>query len=108
MEAVRKAGLSKVAIFCLAGLPAGISSVVNRIKTAKRVITVDGCANNCAKKLADAAGIPVSRAITLASDLGVKKVAFHQQLADGVEDPMECVSDADVQKAVAAILEALE
>jgi len=107
MEVVRRVGLRKAAIFCLAGLPAGVKSVANRLEKAKRVITVDGCANNCARKLAESAGVPIDRSITLAVDLGVTKIPFHQHLADNPDDPMRYVSKEDIDKTVEAILAAL-
>lgn len=105
MEAVRTVGLKKAAIFCLAGLPAGLTSVKERAGAAQRIITVDGCANNCARKMVEAAGLHITRAITL-EDLGVKKVPFFQ--GRELSDPDECISDDDVSRVRLAILRALE
>lgn len=108
MEAVRKAGLKKAAIFCLAGLPVEVKMVLAKARAANKIITVDGCANNCAKKLVERAGLPITKAITLAVDLGVKKVPFHRDLDGEPEDVMEYVSGEDVARTVEAILAAID
>lgn len=107
MEAVRTVGLKKAAIFCLAGLPVGVSMVLAKARAARKVITVDGCANNCAKKLVEQAGLPIAKAITLAVDLGVKKVPLHRDLDGEPRDVMEYVSAADVSRTVDAIVSAI-
>ncbi|MDI6894554.1 MAG: putative zinc-binding protein [Bacillota bacterium] len=108
MEAVRRVGLKKAAIFCLAGLPVEVKMVLAKAKAAKKIITVDGCANNCAKKLVEAAGFPITRSITLAVDLGVKKVPLHRDLDGEPKDVMEYISQEDVARTVEAILAAIE
>ncbi|MCL6450723.1 MAG: putative zinc-binding protein [Acetobacteraceae bacterium] len=107
-EAVRRQGLGKAAIMCLAGLPAGVKSVAGRAARAKRIITVDGCANRCARKVVEAAGLAVNKGIVLSPDLGIVKVPFFREDGAVCHDPMNHVADADVAKAVEAILKACE
>lgn len=98
MEAVRKVGLKKAAIFCLAGLPVVVKTVLAKANAAKKIITVDGCANNCAKKLVEGVGLPITRSITLAVALVVKKGPLHRDLNDAPKDVMEYVSQEDVAR----------
>ncbi len=63
MEAVKRVGLRKAGIACLAGVPSWVPTVVNRVRNAKKVITVDGCPTACARKLAENAGPPVTKSI---------------------------------------------
>ncbi|MDP2873369.1 MAG: putative zinc-binding protein [Bacillota bacterium] len=108
MEAVRQLGLKKASMFCLAGLPAGIKSVAGKTSAARRVITVDGCPMNCARKVVEKAGFTVDKAITLATDLGVKKIPLHIDLDGEPKEPMSYVDPEDVKRATKAIVDAVE
>ncbi|MEW6032637.1 MAG: putative zinc-binding protein [Bacillota bacterium] len=107
MEAVKRVGLRKAAIFCLAGVPAGVKSVTERLRATDKVMTIDGCPNNCALKVAEAAGLPVFRSLTLTTDLGLRKVAFAQHLAQDPKDPMDFIDPSDIERSVEAILAAV-
>ncbi|MBN1138660.1 MAG: hypothetical protein JXM73_18890 [Anaerolineae bacterium] len=47
LEAVKQAG-----IFCLGGLATEAPSVLDKTRAARRIVTVDGCPLNCARRMA--------------------------------------------------------
>jgi len=108
MEAVKELGLKKVAIGCLGGLPTKVLPVHGKTKAAIKVITVDGCPFQCAKKVVEAAGFKVAKSIVLTRDIGMKKKAFHEDIAPGEVKPMmDYISDDDIRKAKELIIDAL-
>jgi len=108
MEAVKELGLKKVAIGCLGGLPTKVLPVHGKTKAAKKVITVDGCPFECSKKVVEAAGFKVAKGIVLTRDIGMKKKAFHEDIAPGEVKPMmDYISDDDIRKAKELIVKAI-
>ena len=95
LEVERKLGPGKAGIFCLGGLPTEGKSVLDKTRAAKRIITVDGCSLNCARKIVGAAGFVADRIVNLVEDCGLKK-----------GPPLE-YNDEDLQVAVEAISEAV-
>jgi uncharacterized metal-binding protein len=59
-------------MFCLAGLGAGIQSMIQTAKDADVNLVIDGCPMDCAKKTFDKVGITNYRAIRV-TDLGIEK-----------------------------------
>jgi uncharacterized metal-binding protein len=47
-------GIGKM--YCLAGVGGHVSSIMQTTEAADRILAVDGCSNNCAKKLLEKAG----------------------------------------------------
>lgn len=58
--------------FCLIGLPAGIEGIMANTRGADRVICLDGCGVGCAKKVLDAADVPISTYV-VATGCGIEK-----------------------------------
>lgn len=96
LEVERRLGLEKACIFCLGGLPTEGKLVLDQTGAAKRIITVDGCPLNCARKIVEAAGFVPDRIIDLVEDCGLEK-----------GPPLE-YGDGELQVAVGAILGAVE
>ena len=96
LEAVKQAGPGKAGIFCLGGLATEAQMVLDKTRAAKRIITVDGCPLNCARKIVERAGFTLDRVINLVQDCGLKK-----------GPPLE-YGDEDLQVAVDAILGAVQ
>jgi len=96
LEAVKRAGPGKAAIFCLGGLPTQAPSVIEKTSKVGRIVTVDGCPLNCARKIVEQAGFHPAATITLVDDCGIVKGPPTQYTAD------------DLETAVAAILAALD
>lgn len=107
LEAVKELGLNKVAIACLGGIPTQVDMVLAKTRVAKKVITVDGCPKECTRKILEEAGIPVSKGIVLARDIGMTKKALHQAVIENNNNMMDHVSGEDVQKAKELIVEAI-
>lgn len=59
-------------MFCLAGIGGRVSGIVETTKSAAKVLTIDGCPLNCAKKCLEEAGFANFAHVQLA-DLGMKK-----------------------------------
>ena len=95
LEVMREVTPQKACIFCLGALPARTESVMGKTLNAQRIITVDGCAVNCARKIVEGAGFQPTRSITIEQDCGIKK------------GPSFSFSDEDVQTVKQAILDAL-
>jgi uncharacterized metal-binding protein len=95
LEIVQQVGPENASIFCLGGLATEVPTVLEKTRAAERIITVDGCPMNCARKIVERAGFTPDRAINLVSDCGLKK-----------GPPLE-YGDQDVQTAKSAIQDAL-
>jgi uncharacterized metal-binding protein len=96
MEVVRQVGLEKAGIFCLGGLATEAQMVIDKTRAAQRIITVDGCPLNCARKIVERAGFTPARAINVVQDCGLKK------------GPPTTYDESDLQTAVQAILDAVQ
>lgn len=96
LEAVGRAGQDKARIFCLGGLPTGAPSVLEKTRAVGRIVTVDGCPLNCARKIVLDAGFTPTQSLTLVQDCGLKK------------GPPPAYSQADLETVVDAILQALD
>jgi uncharacterized metal-binding protein len=85
LEAVKRAGPRKAAIFCLGGLPTGAPTVIEKTTKVDRIVVIDGCPLNCARKIVEQAGFHADAAITLVDDCGIKKGPPTQYTADDME-----------------------
>ncbi|HUU42975.1 MAG TPA: putative zinc-binding protein [Planctomycetota bacterium] len=61
------------AMFCLAGLGAGIQGMIQTAKDADLNVVIDGCPMDCAKKIFDKCGVTNTTQIKV-TDLGIEKV----------------------------------
>lgn len=72
-RAARK--LSKVGagkIFCLAGIGGNVSGIVRTTEAARKILAIDGCPLNCAKKSLEERGISEFTHLQI-GDLGIKR-----------------------------------
>ena len=60
-------------IYCLAGIGAHDSVMIDTAKAAKRVVAIDGCSTVCAKRTLEHAGLVVTDHLDIATE-GVEKV----------------------------------
>lgn len=65
-----KAGVGKM--FCLAGIGGHVESFVESAKGAQRIIAIDGCPVQCAKKTLEHAGVTITD-YTVVTEEGIKK-----------------------------------
>jgi len=72
-EAARKLTREgKGKMYCLAGLGGDVKDIVETTRSADRILVIDGCPVDCAKKTLDRVGIQPS-AFVRVTDLGVEK-----------------------------------
>ena len=96
LEVVKEVGLQQANIFCLGGLATESKMVLDKTRAAERIITVDGCPLNCARKIVERAGFTPDRIINLVQDCGLQK------------GPPLQYGDEELQVAIKAIREAVE
>jgi len=99
LEAVKELGL--------ASLPLGVAPVVGKTKAAKKVIIVDGCPFECARKTVEAAGFKPAKSFMLVRDIGMKKKALHEDIGGDLKPVMDYVSAEDVEKTKRLVIEAI-
>jgi uncharacterized metal-binding protein len=87
-------------------VPLGVKPVLGKSKAAKKIITVDGCPFECARKTIENAGFKIAKSIVLVRDIGMKKVALHTDIGKslGVE---KYISQEDIRKAKELIVKAI-
>jgi len=73
IRVLEELGEDKVGIYCLSALSAGVKMVLEKTSRTKNIV-VDGCPNECARKLVEWAGFTPDAVINVAKDLGVHKV----------------------------------
>lgn len=59
-------------MYCLAGIGGHVDSIIANAKAGGRVLAIDGCALDCARKTLEHAGIAVTAHVRL-NDLGMEK-----------------------------------
>ncbi len=59
-------------MYCLAGLGGDVAPIIANAKAAGKVLAIDGCNLDCAKKTLERAGVAVSAHVRL-SDMGMEK-----------------------------------
>jgi len=106
LEVVKELGLEKVAIGCLPSVPLGVKPVLGKAKVAEKVITVDGCPFECARRTIETAGFKIAKSIVLTRDIGMKKVALHTDIGKGLGVEKH-ISQEDIRKAKELIIKAI-
>ena len=85
------------AMFCLAGLGAGIQGMIQTAKDADLNVVIDGCPMDCAKKIFDNVGVTNYVQVKV-TDLGIEKVkgvrATDEQVAKVVAKAKEVLKSA--------------
>lgn len=69
-RSLTKDGVGKM--YCLAGLGGDVAPIIANTKAAGKVLAIDGCNLDCAKKTLERVGIAVSAHVRMA-DLGMEK-----------------------------------
>ncbi|RAL68813.1 hypothetical protein C1G87_1577 [Dehalococcoides mccartyi] len=99
LEAVKELGLTKAAIMCLGGLPTNVKPVFGKTKAAKKIITVDGCPFECARKVVEQAGFKPTKSIVLTRDISMKKKGLSEDIGKEIKGVMDYISDAEIKQA---------
>lgn len=63
-------------LFCLAGIGAHIAGMIESAKCAKRIVAIDGCSVECARKTLEHAGIEVTDYVDVSKEGIAKKHDF--------------------------------
>lgn len=108
LGAVHELGLEKASVGCLGALPLKLPPVIGKTRAAKKIITVDGCPMECARKTTEQAGFGVTRSIMLVRDIGMKKKALHEDIGQDIKDVMEYISQEEVEKAKNLIVQSIQ
>jgi uncharacterized metal-binding protein len=108
IEVVKEIGFAKVSLGCLGAVPLNNQGVINKTKAAKRVITVDGCANQCARKLLENAGLEITKSIEIVRDIKITKIPWHQKIQENPKCFDEVILKEDIEKVKEIILKALQ
>jgi uncharacterized metal-binding protein len=108
LEAVKELGLTKAAIMCLGGLPTNVKPVLGKTKAAKKIITVDGCPFECARKVVEQSGFKPTKSIVLTRDINMKKKGFAEDIGKEIKGVMDYISDNEVKRAKEFIVKAIQ
>lgn len=76
-------------------------------ESSKKIITVDGCPFECARKTVEQSGLTPTKSIVLVRDIGMKKKALHEDIGGDIKTLMSYISDDDVRKAKELIVKAI-
>ena len=104
LEVIKELGLSKVSDVCITSIPLHIPTVDAKIKAAKKIISIDGCANMCAKRLLEKEGYKVSSEIVLGKDIEMTKIPFNKAMDKPI---MEILKEEEIAKAKELIISKL-
>ncbi|MGC8797772.1 MAG: putative zinc-binding protein [candidate division WOR-3 bacterium] len=107
MEAVKELGLKKAGIGCLPSVPINNPTIFEKVKMAKKVITVDGCPFECSRKVVEAGGIKIARSIVLTRDIQMIKRSLARDLDGNPLPLMDYIDPEDVKKVKQAIIRAV-
>jgi uncharacterized metal-binding protein len=77
LEAMKKLDPKKTGLFCTSALAVDVPKHRRTTEAAKRIIAIDGCANQCTSRIIEKAGLKIDKSLNLVKDLSVeKKVLF--------------------------------
>ena len=77
---------NNIGIFSLPALANKIPRQIALVRKVKKLIVVDGCKNECAKKIVESLGINYNSYINLGYDLGIQKVGPFTSLEYNTDD----------------------
>jgi len=84
------------AMFCLAGLGAGIPDMIQTAKDADLNVVIDGCQMDCAKKIFEGCGVTNYIQVKV-TDLGIEKVKGVRATTEQVNKVVTSVCDGLVE-----------
>ena len=93
LEAIQKLPPGKAGIFCLGGLPTQAPLVLSKTQAVERIITIDGCPLNCAKKIVENAGFYPNLSITLTEDCEIQKGPPSNWTSSDLEKVSQVIQD---------------
>jgi len=97
LEVIRRLGSEKVGICSLPALANNIPRQTMLVKKIEHLIVIDGCRNECSRKILNTLGIKCDEYLNLEYDLGIKKLGPFSTMNYSAED-VEKVSSAIIKK----------
>jgi uncharacterized metal-binding protein len=97
LEVIKRLGSEKVGICSLPALANNIPRQIMLVKKIEHLIVIDGCRNECARKILSTLGIRYDKYLNLEYDLGIKKLGPFSTM-NYSEDDVEKVSSAIMKK----------
>jgi len=97
LEVVKKFGSEKVGICSLPALANNIPRQTILVKKIQHIIVIDGCRNECARKILNTLGIKYEKYLNLEYDLQINKLGPFTTLEYSEKD-VEKVSSAIIKK----------
>lgn len=92
----------------MAALSTGVKSVIGKTRAAKKVITVDGCQMECARKVVEGAGFKPNKSIVLVRDIRMTKRALNEDIEGELKPLTAYISPEEVERTKRIIIEALQ
>ena len=89
--AIELTGMGKGRMYCLAGIGAHGTTFIETAKAADRLVAIDGCPVQCAKKTLEHAGFDVNVAVTV-TDLEIGKKTGFSMEQDDINKVIDAVS----------------
>ena len=97
LEVVKRLGSEKVGICSLPALANNVPRQAALVKEIEHLIVIDGCLNECSRKILNAMGIKYGKYLNLDHDLGIKKIGPFSTMNYSEED-IEKVTSAIIRK----------
>ena len=97
LEVVKRLGSEKVGICSLPALANNIPRQTMLVKKIEHLIVIDGCRNECSRKILNTLGIKYDKYLNIEHDLGIKKLGPFSTM-NYSEDDVEKVSSAIMKK----------
>lgn len=97
LEVVKRLGSEKIGICSLPALANKIPRQTVLVERIEHLTVIDGCPNECAKKILSSLGIRYDKYLNLEYDLGIKKLGPFSTMNYSEED-VEKISSAIIKK----------
>jgi uncharacterized metal-binding protein len=97
VEVIKRLGSEKVGICSLPALANNIPRQTMLVKEIEHLIVIDGCHNECSRKILNTLGIKCDKYLNLEHNLGIKKLGPFSTVNYSEED-VEKVSSAVIKK----------
>jgi uncharacterized metal-binding protein len=97
LEVIKRLGSEKVGICSLPALANKIPRQTMLVKKIEHLTVIDGCRNECARKILNTLGIKYDKYLNLEHNLGIKKLGPFSTMNYSRED-VEKVSSAIIKK----------
>jgi uncharacterized metal-binding protein len=97
LEVIKRLGSEKVGICSLPALANNVPRQAALVKKIEHLIAIDGCPNECSRRILNALGIRYDKYLNLDYDLGIKKIGPFSTMHYTEEDVKQ-VSSAIIAK----------